>query len=105
MVRTLKTYSVLLNYNDNDRSQGDWGWTGRATDRTDAERKARAAMLKAAGQDGDSVLECTEGAIWQAGKMEAILRELLEWRDRMGGWDAPPWDKARKLITEIDGED
>ena len=33
----------------------------------------------------------------------AALEELLEWESRMGGWDAPCWEKARAAIAKAKG--
>ena len=34
-----------------------------------------------------------------AQELEAVLIELLTWEERLGGWDAPCWRRARKLIA------
>jgi hypothetical protein len=31
--------------------------------------------------------------------VEQILRDLLEWEQRMGGWDAPAWQRARRFAS------
>lgn len=40
----MKTYSVLLRWQDGDEEQGEYGWSGPAADPADAEKKAREAM-------------------------------------------------------------
>lgn len=40
----MKTYSILIAWNDNDDEEGDYGATVRATDRDEAEAKVRALM-------------------------------------------------------------
>jgi hypothetical protein len=32
-------------------------------------------------------------------ELQAVLIELLNWEENMGGWDAPVWNRARKLIA------
>jgi hypothetical protein len=30
-----------------------------------------------------------------------MLSALLDWADLMGGWEAPVWTRARRLLTQI----
>jgi hypothetical protein len=111
----MKTYSIIINWNDRDAEQGTFGSTVRARTPKAAERKVRAEMweIYAGAEDrkptakeiretGGSVVEMHEGALWRAPEMEATLRKLLEWEKTMGGWEAPAWAEARKLIASID---
>lgn len=82
----LKTYSVLLAWQDNDPEQGEFGCYVRATGYTDAEAKAREKMRQAYAEqydmemtgDGGRVIDCTEGALWLAGDLETALRALVQ---------------------------
>lgn len=111
----MKTYSILLNWNDNN-DDGTFGTTVRAETQEEAEHLARIEMWNSYHTEdptpeeiaatGGSVLEVTEGAIWRAAEMEAILREFV---DGIKGDSAvdftkvwPIHQKAKKLIEEID---
>lgn len=120
---TLQTYSVLIAWNDNDDEEGEFGWTGRAANSEEAERKARDAMRASyADQYGEECLELREhdgseiggrvidmqvGAMWHAGDLEDALRGLLAQVDEMAarcGWsDHGEREKARKVLADIDG--
>lgn len=131
MADLLKTYSVLIAWNDNDDDQGEFGDIVRATSSDDAVAKVRAAMrenhienhcdedmdedeiaescaeYEHEGFDGEKifggrVLDCHEGAIWKAAAMETALRDLLSWAQMMGGWESPAWARAEAIIAELD---
>jgi hypothetical protein len=34
-----------------------------------------------------------------AQELHAVLVKLLEWEEFTGGWDAPVWKEARKLVA------
>ena len=90
----LKTYSVLIRWDDNDLEQGEFGTMVRAANSEEAERLARIDMRKchidnhgeegveyyedADGEFGGSVIEVTEGAIWKAKDLEEALRAMLD---------------------------
>jgi predicted ATP-dependent endonuclease of OLD family len=114
----LKTYSVLLNWQDGDPEQGTFGATVRARDEDEAERLARremAAMHRnelgeyAPAEDeddedyvGGSVLEISEGAIWQAQKLEDALRDIVAASDANdGGSLANAIEAARSLLAGL----
>lgn len=83
----LKTYSVIINWDDSDREQGNYAWTGRAPNHDEAEAMARAAM-RATGEGSHpfgSLVECSEGAIWAAADLEKALRPIIWQLDRMDG--------------------
>lgn len=102
----LKTYSVLIAWDDNDDEQGEFGDTVRAASPEEAEAKVRDAMREShianhcdandSDEDvaescaqyehddfrgnkifGGRVLDCHEGAIWKAAEIEKRLRDLL----------------------------
>lgn len=112
MAHDLKTYSVLIAWCDGDHEQGEYGWTGRAADPADAQEKARRDMWVQEENDPDdydaedppygTVLETAEGAIWRAADMEKALRDLVAWESLMGGFEAPAWEAARKIVAELD---
>lgn len=106
MTEALKTFSVLIAWNDDDDEQGNYGTIVRAANYDDAEAKARADMREnhiANHCDSDddeeeiaescaeyehkdfrgnvifggSVQECYPGAIWKAEDLEAALRLAL----------------------------
>ena len=31
--------------------------------------------------------------------MQDVLARLLAWAESMGGWDAPVWEEARRVVT------
>lgn len=119
----LKTYSVLIRWNDMDLDQGEFGTMVRAVTSEEAERLARIDMrnchIENHGEDGieeyehddgtfgGTVIEICEGAIWRAKELEAALRGLLAQVDEMAnrcGWsDHGEREVARKIIAEIDG--
>jgi hypothetical protein len=128
MMADLKTYSVLIRWDDNDLEQGEFGEIVRATSAQHAERIVRARMIRTHWQDyreewesrWDSlssyrnsdgsyfgtVVDCHEGAIWKAKELEDALRGLLrqvdETANRMGWADHGEREAARKIINEID---
>ncbi|WP_192242808.1 hypothetical protein [Mesorhizobium silamurunense] len=125
MADALKVYSVVIAWDDNDDEQGDFAEIVRARDGQHAERITRARMIRshwehhwerdresrweslssyrnADGSYFGSVVESYEGAIWKAEELEKALRGLLSWAQHMGGWDAPIWHEAEKIIAEID---
>ncbi len=104
-----KTYSVLLNWNDDDKEQGTFGATVKALSYEDAEVKARARMRDAFFEEcgiemtgnGGAVLDCTEGAAWCAMDLETALRDLVrECRARMLGF--AEITKAETVLDEIE---
>jgi hypothetical protein len=124
----LRTFSVLIAWDDNDGEQGNFGDIVRARDYTHAERIVRARMCwshwgnhrwkgdsrrgslssyrNADGSYFGTVLDCHEGATWKAAELEKALRELLAEVDataaRTGWADNGQRENARKLIAEID---
>lgn len=82
----LKTYSVMLAWQDNDPEQGEFGCYVRATGYEDAEAKAREKMRDAYAEqygeemsgEGGRVIDCSEGAAWLASDLESALRALVE---------------------------
>jgi hypothetical protein len=99
----LKTYSVVINWNDHQRDEGTYGCTVRARDHDHAERIVRARMMWSQWEewrridksmskrdvadiyavetfDGPqyfgSLIECSEGASWKAADLEASLRTM-----------------------------
>lgn len=118
MVEQLKTYSLLIAWNDNQDDEGEYGWTGRAKDPSDAEDKARRDMFESYREEGCSyladtdepydpesppfgrVLECQEGAIWEALSLEESLRSILE-ADTPEARDTA-YTRGRELIAKID---
>lgn len=128
MAEALKVYSVVIVWNDRQRDEGTYGDTVRARDSEHAERIVRARMMRSMWADwrGDKTMtksdiadmyatttyngvqyfgecvECSEGASWKAADMEKALRTLLAWAQHMGGWEAPAWRDAEKIIAEID---
>lgn len=32
--------------------------------------------------------------------LEQALADLLEWEQHTGGWEAPCWDRARRLVAQ-----
>lgn len=76
----LKTYSVIINWNDNDDEEGTYGATVRAPDHGEAEVIVR-QMMRATGEGSwpfGTCVECSEGAAWAAADLEAALREILD---------------------------
>lgn len=78
----MKTYSVLIAWNDEQEDEGDYGAIVRAADRDEAEAKVR-AMMAADDQFADEgareygrLLDCTEGATWKAADLEEALRDM-----------------------------
>jgi hypothetical protein len=78
----MKTFSVLIAWNDSDDEEGDYGATVRAADRDEAESKVRVLMAvdDQFADDGPReygrLLDCTEGAMWKAADLEAALRDM-----------------------------
>lgn len=127
MADKLKKYSLVIAWDDTDREQGTYGATVRARGHEHAERIVRARMawshwenyrdqdqsrreslrsyLNHDGSYFGSVLECSEGAIWQAVEMEAALREVAEWADLIEqNYPEMLFTKSvRKVLAEIDG--
>jgi hypothetical protein len=115
----LKTYSVVLNWQDGDYEQGTFGTIVRAVDHDDAEKKARKDMratyaeqmnmteeeeaeLEPAENFGGSVIEISEGAIWMALDLEKALRALRLAAARFE--DDPDLDAAKELADKVLGE-
>ncbi|RWB95611.1 MAG: hypothetical protein EOQ56_28090 [Mesorhizobium sp.] len=124
----MKTYSVLIAWNDNDREQGDFGEIVRAESPEKAERIVRARMVRShwdsywdkdlesrrdclssyTNPDGSyfgSVIDMHEGAIWRAKELEEALRALR--LAVVPFEDDPNLDaakiKADAVLAEIDG--
>lgn len=86
-------YSVIINWNDRDREQGTFSWSGIAADEHEAERMTREEMAASdldadhegepiSSEDtGGSVVEITHGAIWQAQELEDALRAILPYAE------------------------
>lgn len=34
-------------------------------------------------------------------KLLSLLSDLLEWEQETGGWEAPIWNKARRLLAKM----
>lgn len=83
----LKTYSVVINWNDRDVDEGTFGATVRAPNRDEAEAIVRSLMR--ATDEGSwpfgSVVECSEGTIWAAADLEKALRPIVWQLERMDG--------------------
>lgn len=99
MADTLKTYSVVINWDDRNLEKGDFAETVKARDERHAERIVRAHMCwfhwhnyrwkgdgrreslapyhDGHGQYFGTMTQCTEGAIWKAAPLEAALRLAL----------------------------
>lgn len=113
----LKTYSVIINWNDRDAECGTYGTTVRACNHEAAEQAARWEMWASDNDGGGdpppdditdeygSCVESSEGAAWKARDMEGVLRDLLAWEHMMGGFSATAWERARAIIAEIDGKE
>lgn len=74
----LKTFSILINWDDDDDEQGAYGATVRAPDHDEAEAIAR-SMMRATGEGSwpfGSCVECSEGAAWAAADLERALRAI-----------------------------
>ncbi|WP_293811312.1 hypothetical protein [uncultured Bosea sp.] len=106
-------YSLIINWNDNDREQGTFSWSGIADNEEKAEEAARDEMRGADpeiyGDDDDvggSVVEITLGAVWKAQELEDSLRSLLKQvdavADRCGWADQGEREAAREMLTELD---
>ena len=106
-------YSLLINWNDNDREQGTFSWSGNADDQEKAEEAARDEMRGAypdiyGDNDpvGGSVVEVNLGAIWKAQELEDSLRSLLTQVDAVAarnGWsDHGEREAARALLIDLD---
>ncbi len=113
MADLLKTYSVLIAWDDDNPEQGDFGWTGRAANFDEAEERAREAMAASSGSElyddpcGGRVIEITEGAIWKAVELEAALRRIMDriegkWYDPEGDLESDIAGVARPILAEID---
>jgi hypothetical protein len=119
----LKTYSILLAWQDNDLSQGEFGAVVKAENEKAAEKKARSEMRatyaknygEAMARDRDKeegkswggrVIDISQGAVWIAQELEDALRDLLRIVDERAnstGWaDHGEREKARKLIQSIE---
>jgi hypothetical protein len=120
-------YSVIINWNDRQSDEGTFGWSGKAENEADAEKKARddmrahyvdnygaddeAEAMADDKQDGDEVLggslvDITTGAAWKAQDLEDKLTDLLRVADEVAarcGWvDNGEREAARKLIADLD---
>jgi hypothetical protein len=123
MQKELKTYSVLIAWDDSDDEAGDYGTTVRAADQEEAERLAREEMkanhienfghegeehIQEDGTFGGRLLELQEGAIWKAKDLEKALRDLLVACRLLTTGKRPsehvtgPYNAAVKLLDEID---
>jgi hypothetical protein len=52
----------------------------------------------------DNVYCETCEAIEIQNEAEYVVKALLKWAEQMGGWDAPIWERAKKLVALIDRE-
>lgn len=76
----LKTYSVLIRWNDRDADEGEYGATVRAPTPDEAEAMTR-ALMRATGEGFypfGSLVDCNEGATWAAADLEKALRALVQ---------------------------
>lgn len=117
----MKTYSVLIAWDDDNPEEGQFGETVRAESPEKAEALVREAMrtsytaqFAALGMNTDAgepstpfggrLIEIHEGAIWQAKQLENALRALLDTAFcsvcHAGKKEAIV--AARKLIAEIE---
>lgn len=93
----LSTFSLVINWSDGDADQGTFGTTVRAWGRHHAELLARAEM-EASDSGSDftgSVVDCTEGATWEAPAMEKLLRKVHE------AFDPSSTSTLRREIGEL----
>jgi len=83
----LKTYSIIINWDDTDDEQGNFAATVRAPNEAEAEAITRSLMR--ATDEGSwpfgSVVECSEGAAWAAADLEKALRPIVWQLERMDG--------------------
>jgi len=120
----LRTYSVLIRWNDSYLDMGDYGEIVRARDGTHATRIVRARMARqrwsereegetkaeslelyrdAFGNLFGAVTECHEGAIWKSAEVERALRHLIEAvRDQERLHGAPCADPVRRRTAEAE---
>lgn len=101
----MKTYSVLIAWNDDDSEEGEYGATVRAKSHADAEKQVRELMARddQFGDDDEDaeprnfgrVIDSHEGAIWKADELETALRDMIA---RKPGAAAA----ARALIASIE---
>jgi len=110
----MKTFSLLIAWDDNDCEKGEFGDTVRAVDAETAEAIVRERMAEydrneygytdeeLADMEYGRVIDCHEGAIWKAAELERALRNLFSWH--MGGSleSADLWHKAATILAEID---
>ena len=61
-----------------------------------------ASVCSGAGMPPDEA-EANCALIIAAPAMLEALRDLLEWAEDTGGWEAPAWQRARKLADALDG--
>lgn len=83
----LKTYSVVINWNDRDVEEGTFGATVRAPNHDEAEAIAR-SLMRATGEGSwpfGMCMECSEGAAWAASDLEKALRPIVWQLERMDG--------------------
>ncbi len=62
----------------------------------------RAALRCVGALDAAGMLPADDMAK-HAPDMARCLRDLCEWAERVGGWDAPAWERARALLRRVDG--
>ncbi len=119
----IKTYSVLIAWNDKDQEQGEFGTVVKAADPAEAEHKAREEMRASHEENhggegaeeyehqgfdgsitfGGSLLNIAEGAIWEAASLEEALRDILLSADANdGGSLANAMEAARTVLARID---
>lgn len=115
----MKTYSLLIAWDDDDPDVGDFGATVRAADEDEAENLVRAQMRASYAMDygsegeeyahedgafGGRVIDLCEGAIWKAKELEEALRAVIA-TEMAPGDNAKrhaAFEGARKLIAEIE---
>ncbi|MER9259425.1 hypothetical protein [Mesorhizobium sp. M0619] len=107
MAESLKSFSVLIAWSDNDLEQGDYAATVRAANADDAEAMVRTLMADSAGDDDREtdgygrLIECTEGAIWKASDLEKALRALRAVAIRDDDSDQAAFDAAVKMTDDV----
>lgn len=105
-------YSLLINWNDNDRDEGTYSWSGLASSATEAEEFARDAMRESStpplddGEEvGGSVVDTSMGAAWAAWELEKALTALIDAVDEhvaKGLWHRDQeLEDAKKVIAGL----
>lgn len=83
----IKTYSIVINWHDNDSEEGTYGSTVRARSTEDAEALVRLQMISDDQFENDreadeptygSVVDFSLGASWMSSDLESSIRRILE---------------------------